>query len=46
MDMGLPLDTTRKVCCRIANGQSCQSVGEYTVPFRVWDRLKLMKVRS
>ncbi|KAG5862755.1 hypothetical protein JTB14_033845 [Gonioctena quinquepunctata] len=40
----LMVDTSKKVHCRVANGQSCQSVGECTVPSRVRDRIRLMKV--
>lgn len=44
MDLGLQLDTRTRVNCKVANGQICQSVGECNVPFRLRDRLKLMKV--
>ncbi|KAG5883974.1 hypothetical protein JTB14_007503 [Gonioctena quinquepunctata] len=42
--IGLQVDTSKKVHCRVANSQSCQSVGECTVPFRVRDHIRLMKV--
>ncbi|KAG5872195.1 hypothetical protein JTB14_033692 [Gonioctena quinquepunctata] len=42
--IGLQVDTSKKVHCRAANGQRCQSVGECTVPFRVRDRIRLMEV--
>ncbi|KAJ8930989.1 hypothetical protein NQ314_016159 [Rhamnusium bicolor] len=43
-DLNIPLDMSRKVKCTIANGQSCESIGECEIPISVRDRLKLIKV--
>ncbi|KAJ8959565.1 hypothetical protein NQ314_006214 [Rhamnusium bicolor] len=43
-DLNIPLDMSRKVKCTIANGQSCESIGECEILISVRDRLKLIKV--
>lgn len=42
--MDIKLDTSRKIKCTVANGQSCESIGECEIPIRVRDRLKLIQV--
>lgn len=43
-DLGLKLETGQKLTCRVANGQRCEALGHCMVPFRVRDRLRVMKV--
>lgn len=43
-DLNIPLDMSRKVKCTIANGQSCESIGECEIPISVRNRVKLIKI--
>lgn len=43
-DLDLNLDSSKCVKCTVANGQSVQSIGECEIPFRVRDRIRLLKV--
>lgn len=43
-DLNIPMDVSRKTKCTIANGQTCNSVGECEIPISVRDRLKLIRV--
>lgn len=42
--LGIRLDSSKTVKCTVANGQSVQSIGECEIPFRVRDRIRLIKV--
>lgn len=43
-DLGLQLNSDKKINCVVANGQSVQSIGECQVPFNVRNRIKLVTV--
>lgn len=43
-DFGFMVDRTRKVKCKLANGELVESVGECEIPFSLRDKLKLIKV--
>ncbi|KAJ8930955.1 hypothetical protein NQ314_016190 [Rhamnusium bicolor] len=43
-DLGFVVDTTRRLKCKMANGELVESAGECEIPFCVRNRVKLIKV--
>lgn len=43
-DLNIRLDTSRKVRCTVANGQTAQGIGVVELPMRVRDRVKIVEV--
>lgn len=42
--LGFVLDTSKKISCRVANGQMSESVGECHVPFSLRDQFRIVPV--